>query len=99
MANPGVIRPLIGGGCSICRAAEENIGKRKCKHILDNASIIYVEKDKGTNFINIEGRVDGKNASFSVEASDKKIKEYIINLSSGLSKKEKATILAVLQDE
>ena len=28
-----MIRPLIGGGCSECKASEENVGKRKCRHL------------------------------------------------------------------
>lgn len=99
MANAGVIRPLKGGGCSICRASDNNVGKRRCHHVLDNATMTVVEHQRGINLINIEGQVDGKDSSFSIEASDAQIKSYISSLSSGLSKKERATILAVLQNE
>lgn len=29
-----MIRPLIGGGSSECKASDENVGKRRCKHLL-----------------------------------------------------------------
>ena len=29
-----MIRPLIGGGSSECKATDENVGKRRCKHLL-----------------------------------------------------------------
>lgn len=33
-----MIRPLIGGGSSECKASDENVGKRKCKHLLCSCS-------------------------------------------------------------
>ena len=33
-----MIRPLIGGGSSNCKASEANVGKRRCKHILCQCS-------------------------------------------------------------
>lgn len=99
MAQVGVIRPLKGGGCSICRAAEENVGKRRCQHVMSNAKMIVVERNHGMNTINIEGIVDGKDSGFSVAASTSEIKSYISNLSTSLSNKERATILAVLQND
>lgn len=94
-----VIRTKKDGGCSLCNASDENVGKRKCCHILDNASV-EVRREKGTNFIDISGVTDsGEEASFSVKANETKIKNYIASLSDGLTKEEKAEILAVLKDE
>ena len=96
--SQGVIRPLKGGGCSICRASEKNVGKRRCQHILDNATMTVVKHD-GLNTIDISGQVDGKNTTFSIAGAEQDIKSYISDLSKGLSKKEKQSILAVLQNE
>ena len=38
------IRPLIDGGCSECSASEENVGKRRCRHVLETANITVVEE-------------------------------------------------------
>lgn len=40
-----VIRELKTGGYSPCAAKEENVGKRKCKHIPDSVSF-ELKKDK-----------------------------------------------------
>ena len=96
MARQGVMRTRKDGGCSICYASEDKVGKRRCCHILDNAEI-KVRKSGGTNFINISGQVDGSNTKFNIEASETKIKDYISNLSKGLSKKEKDSILNTLR--
>ena len=93
----GVIRTKKDGGCSICNASEENVGKRKCCHVLDNASI-QVRREKGVNLIDISGSVDGEETSFSMKANEAKIKNYIASLSDGLTKEEKAEILAIVRD-
>lgn len=95
----GIIRPLKGGGCSECKSSDQNVGKRRCHHVLDNAKMVVVQREKGVKFIDISGQVDGKESSFTIKAADNDIKNYISNLSSGLSKKERADILAVLQNE
>ena len=92
----GVLRTRKDGGCSICTASPENVGKRKCCHILDNAEM-KVKKAGSINYIDISGQVDGKDANFNIEASTEKIKDYISNLSKGLMKKEKTNILAALR--
>ena len=93
----GVMRTRKDGGCSICKASPNNVGKRRCNHIMDGAEI-KVRKEGSTNFINISGKVDGKNTKFDIEASNEKIKDYIGNLSKGLSKKEKDNILSALRE-
>ena len=93
----GVLRTRKDGGTSICRAPEEKVGQRKCCHVLDNAAI-KVKKEGSTNFINISGQVNGKNTSFDIKASEKKIKSYISGLSKGLSKQQKQNILNVLRE-
>lgn len=93
----GVLRTRKDGGTSICYAPDDKIGKRRCCHIMDGAEI-KVKKVGSTNFINISGQVDGKDSSFDIEASEKKIKDYIGDLSKGLSKKEKKDILDVLRN-
>lgn len=94
----GVMRTRKDGGCSICTAPPDKVGKRRCCHVLDGAEI-KVQKSGGTNFINISGKLDGENAKFSIEASNEKIKTYISDLSKGLTAKEKKTILNALRGE
>lgn len=96
MAN-GVMRTCKGGGCTMCNASEENVGKRRCNHILDNASI-EVRREKGINFIDISGNVDNEKTSFSMKASQTKIKSFISSLSNGLSKEDQESILSVLRE-
>lgn len=97
MRRQGVLRTRKDGGTSICYAPEDKIGKRRCCHVMDNAAI-KVQKSGSTNFINISGQVNGKNTSFDIEASESKIKDYISDLSNGLSKEEKQSILNVIRN-
>jgi hypothetical protein len=97
MAKAGVIRTRRDGGCSLCRASEQNVGKRRCCHILDNAAI-NVRHERGINFIDLSGEIDDKEVSFSMKASEKTIKNYIASLSNGLTKEEKEEILAIVRD-
>lgn len=97
MAKQGVIRTRKDGGCSICYASDENVGKKRCCHVLDNASI-NVRKERGAKFIDISGQVDDEDTTISIKASEKKIKNYISSLSKGLSKKEKSELLDILRD-
>ena len=92
-----MIRTRKDGGCSLCRASDENVGKKRCCHILDNAAI-KVRHEKGINFIDISGNVDNNDVSFSMKATEKTIKNYIASLSDGLSKEEKDEILSVVRD-
>ena len=92
-----VIRTRKDGGCSICYASEENIGKRRCCHILDNAAI-QVRHERGANFIDLSGEIEDEKVSFSMKASEKKIKSFITSLSEGLTKEEKEEILAAVRD-
>lgn len=92
----GVLRTRKDGGTSICYANDKNVGKRRCCHVMDNASI-SVQKSGSTNFIDISGQVDGKDTSFNIEANSKKIKGYIQNLSQGLSDKERDSILSAIE--
>ena len=95
MATP-MMRTRKDGGCSICTASEENVGKKNCCHILDNAAI-SVRHEKGINYIDITGQVDKNRAEFSIKASQAKIKSYITSLSTALSKKDQDEILAALR--
>ena len=46
MAKVGVIRSRKDGGCSMCYASDQNVGKKRCCHVLDNASIkVRTEKE------------------------------------------------------
>lgn len=87
------MRTKKDGGCSLCNASDENVGKRRCCHVLDNASI-EVRKERGTNFIDISD----KDTTVSVKANQAKIKSFISSLSSGLNEKERNDILAVLRE-
>ena len=97
MAKAGVIRTRRDGSCSLCRASEQNVGKRRCCHILDNAAI-NVRQERGINFIDLSGEIDDKEVSFSMKATEKTIKNYIVSLSNGLTKEEKEEILAIVRD-
>ena len=92
-----VMRTRKDGGCSLCNASDENVGKKRCCHVLDNASM-EVRYEKGTNFIDISGTVDNDNVKFSMKANQTKIKSFISTLSNGLSKEEQEGILAVLRE-
>lgn len=92
------MRTKKGGGCSLCNASDENVGKRRCCHVLDNASI-EVRREKGTNFIDISGTVDNEKTEFSMKASQTKIKSFITSLSSGLSKEDQEGILSILRED
>ena len=95
----GVLRARKDGrGCSICHAKPENVGKRKCCHVMSGANMT-IKKIDGTNFVNISGKVNGENTDISIEATEKKIKKYITNLSKGLSNKERDKILDTLRNK
>lgn len=94
----GVLRTRKDGrGCSICYASPENVGKRRCCHIMDGANMT-VKKIDGTNFVNINGKVNGENTEISIKASEEKIKTYISNLSKALTNKEKKGVLEALRN-
>ena len=94
----GVIRnKKDGSGCSLCRASEQNVGKRRCCHVLDGAQIV-VRKEKHARFIDISGQVDDEETTISIKATENKIKSYITSLSSGLSKKGKEDLLNELRE-
>ena len=46
----------------------------------------------------LSGELDGEETSFSMKASEKKIKDFISSLSDGLTKEEKEEILAVVRE-
>lgn len=93
----GVIRTRKDGGCSLCRASEENVGKKRCCHVLDNAAI-SVRHERGINFIDLSGEIDDQKVAFSVKASEKTIKNYIASLSDCLTQKEKEEILSIVRE-
>jgi hypothetical protein len=97
MAQPGKIRQLQGGGCSLCRASDENVGKRRCRHILDGVTM-DVKKVNGMNFVDIKGKMNNEDVKFSAKATEKDVRNYITSLSKGLSKKEKASILDAMRE-
>ena len=70
-----MLRTRKDGGVSMCRASDENVGKRRCCHILDGATF-KVRQEKGMKFVDIEGNLNGEGVSFSVETSDNNIKTY-----------------------
>lgn len=93
----GVMRTLKEGGCSLCNATDENVGKKRCRHVLDNAAI-KVRKDGSTNFVDITGTVDNESMTMSAKANETKIKDFISSLADGLSEKERNDILSVLRE-
>lgn len=99
--NIGIIRPLKTGGCSICTASEENVGKKKCQHMLSDAIITVLPKQAGSNLrvINIDAFEDSNATNISIAATTSQIKTYISNLSNSLSDEERNSILEVLRAE
>ncbi len=93
-----MMRTRKDGGCSLCRASDENVGKKRCCHVLDNAAIA-VRQEKGINYIDITGKFDKNDAEFSIKANQEKIKSFISSLSTGLSKKDQEGILSVLRED
>ena len=93
----GVLRARKDGGTSICHAPSDKVGHRKCCHVMSDADI-KVRKEGATMLINISGVVDNKDTKFDIKANEKKVKKYISNLSAGLSKEEKESILKALQN-
>ena len=52
MAREGKLRPRRdGGGCSLCYASDENVGKRRCCHVLSGPTLT-VREEKGINIVN-----------------------------------------------
>ena len=92
------MRARSDGGCSICYAKDENVGKRRCRHILDAADLA-IRHDKGLNFIDISGQSNNEDISISIKANEAKIKSFITNLSSGLSEKDHQNILSILRED
>ena len=78
----GVLRARKDGkGCSICHAKPENVGKRKCCHVMSGANMT-IKKIDGTNFVNISGKVNGENTE-----DVNNINKYVKNTLSYLLKK------------
>lgn len=94
----GIMRTRKDGGCSICYASNENVGKKRCFHVLDNAALA-VRHEKGMNYIDISGTVDKQDANFSIKANEARVKGFISSLSTGLSKKQQEGILSVLRED
>lgn len=98
MPKAGVMRPLIGGGCSICYASEENVGKKKCRHTLDGLNV-KGHNIKGVQVFDISGVLDGKDTvTFKVQPTTDDIRDAIKEFSNGLTKKEKNGIYDVLSN-
>lgn len=91
--NIGVLRPLIGGGYSICRAEEKNVSRGKCQHTLGGYTPT-VQNEDGIKTIYIDDMPDVPNHKLR-----DKIKGYVSNMSSGLNEREKQDILEVLRLE
>ena len=95
----GKLRPRIDGGCSLCKASDENVGKRRCCHMLGGVTMDVVHK-KGTNFVNISGTLDNnEKVNVSTEADEAKITEFVMHLSDGLSTSKKNGILKALREQ
>lgn len=91
------IRRRKDGGCSICRASDENVGKRRCCHVLDGMSIA-VRHEKGMNFVDISGQMKKEEVQFSAKVTEKKVKEYMISLSDALPKAKRDKIYNEIKD-
>lgn len=86
------MRTNKNGGCSLCNASDENVGKRRCHHILDN-NALEVRKEKGTNFIDISNI-----NNISIEENKNTIRSYIKSISNTLTIKQQEEILSILRE-
>lgn len=93
------LRTRKDGGCSICYASDENVGKRRCCHVLDNAAMA-VRKEKGMNFVDISGNThNGDDTTISIKASEKKIEDFITSLyANGVPKKKRPSLLEAMRN-
>ena len=98
----GTIRPRKDGlGCSLCKAAEENVGKRRCCHMIVNGvPPIKVRTEGGINFVDITGIDNKSNSKVKIhgEMTEANIQKSILNLSDGLPKMNKKQKEAFLED-
>lgn len=94
----GKIRPRKDGGCSLCRASDENVGKRRCCHILSDATF-KVRQENGINFVDIDGIMDKdkQKTKISVAMSEKAIRSFVSQVNGFLSKAEKKEIKAEIK--
>lgn len=94
MKKVGVLRPLKTGGYSLCYAAEENVGKRKCNHIADTEQEIQVQKEfRGPTVVNIE-EAKGK---ISLDEASKKVESFVTGLRKDLTSSERKKVLRFLR--
>ena len=83
------LRQRKDGGISLCSASPENVGKKRCCHILSGELKIYSPSRK-ENFVDIE-------SSKFTEYSNKEVRKALSLISNRTNKQEKELILAVLR--
>lgn len=91
----GTIRPRKDGGCSLCKASEENVGKRRCCHMLGGTTMSVVHKN-GMNYVDISGTLDHKDKiHLTAEVDEQTIHKMLAELTgvAPLPEKEKKNIL------
>ena len=102
MAREGKLRPRRdGGGCSLCYASDENVGKRRCCHVL-SGPILTVREEKGIKFVDISGKINNEPTTLSIKANKKIIKEFtntLRELTNNLSDREKALYLETAREK
>lgn len=73
----GKLRPLKdGSGYSICYAADENVGKRRCNHTLEGHSY-PVQTIGDSNFVEINDEISAKEAEQNVKSKVKEISKRL----------------------
>ena len=90
MARDGVMRARKDGcGCSLCRASENNVGKRRCCHVLSDADIkVRHVPGTNTNIIDITGNLNDSKVKLSIKAEEEKIRKFMNSFSAVLSEEE-----------
>ena len=94
----GVIRPLKEGGCSMCKASDKNVGKKKCRHIL--GSSINITEEHGIRFIDIKGedQFTKDPVAFKVQPTEEAIINFFDTCGATLTKKEKILTLKKMHE-
>ncbi len=95
MSNRGVLRNLKDGGCSICYASEENVGKKKCKHVNGGNSDVVVQNTSGFKVLDCTQMIDDEKVSMKERKSF--ISNYFDSIQDLLPPEQKQELLVALR--
>lgn len=92
-----IMRRTKDGGISPCRSPEDNVGKGRCYHILDNADSIELIYNKKERCYYVDISKDGVN-KLTVTAQKKIIKSFLKTLEESLKPEEREKIILFLRN-